>query len=191
MGTQLTLVDRAVQKLMANPPETNQASLEQSLTALLGAMPEKELGQRTDPEYGATFYVKSFKLPDSITYEQASQALKMVSLAMEPLPAKEMARELSALRSACATRSNAEDIAWASSVYAERLADWPADAVMYALRRWPEKSKWWPTWKDLQDLLEEACADRKVLLRALETRVNRGDDYIELDFLPRLTDAIS
>lgn len=44
--------------------------------------------------------------------------------------------------------------------YAERLCDYPGDVVHKALKEWPDKNKWFPTWAELRAECEVQCGKR-------------------------------
>ena len=48
--------------------------------------------------------------------------------------------------------------------YATRLRAYPADIVAATLDEWPNRSVFWPRWKELRDLLEPRLEDRLALL---------------------------
>jgi hypothetical protein len=60
-------------------------------------------------------------------------------------------------------------------VYARQLAEWPADIAAAALREWPNRSKFWPAWLELRELMEPMIAPRRAIFRALEARATLGD----------------
>lgn len=59
------------------------------------------------------------------------------------------------------------DLELAITVYFDRLSKYPADIVHDALASWPEQSKWWPTWKDLFDLMDWRYRQRVIIRNAL------------------------
>ena len=55
------------------------------------------------------------------------------------------------------------------AAYVERLAPYPGEAVIWALKKWPETKDgtFWPAWKGLFDLLEYRVGERRLMLEAL------------------------
>ena len=56
-------------------------------------------------------------------------------------------------------------------VYARNLAEYPADVARDVLAEWPARSKWWPTWHELKERLDEKSRPRRVLERELARRM--------------------
>ena len=67
------------------------------------------------------------------------------------------------MRLSLRTRRRAEDEADHSArmeVYLADLRAWPLEVALKAVDRWPERSEWWPTWRELIELIGEIQADR-------------------------------
>jgi len=73
-----------------------------------------------------------------------------------------------------------------------RLEGYPADIVREVCRQWPTKNKWWPTWFDLQNALDDELEPRMVALAELEgfnspyqifLRDHHGENLGFMDFL--------
>lgn len=60
--------------------------------------------------------------------------------------------------------------------YLSRLKGWPADVVLTVLREWPKRSKWFPTWQELESALDAATQPRRDLKAAIEWTMARGPD---------------
>lgn len=50
-------------------------------------------------------------------------------------------------------------------VYAEKLAQWPGDVVRHVLDEWPSKSKWFPTWNEMEAALDRHNAHRPMVVQ--------------------------
>ncbi len=57
-------------------------------------------------------------------------------------------------------------------IYLEKLAEYPKDIALHAIRQWTEQNsddaKWWPSWSELKMSMNEALEDRVLMLRACE-----------------------
>jgi hypothetical protein len=53
--------------------------------------------------------------------------------------------------------------------YVAELRRYPADIALHVVGGWHRTSKFWPQWKELQDLLDKEFARRRTLLAALQT----------------------
>ena len=51
--------------------------------------------------------------------------------------------------------------------YLDLLSEIPGDIALWALREWPNRSKWFPTWNELYGLCKEPTRDRQKMLEAL------------------------
>lgn len=54
------------------------------------------------------------------------------------------------------------------AAYAEQARRFPADIVADVLNAWPQRSQWWPTWFELEQMLAPRLANRMGLLASLE-----------------------
>lgn len=61
-----------------------------------------------------------------------------------------------------------EDVKAQVSIYARDLTAYPAQAVQQALAEWPRQSRWWPTWYELQELIEPKAQDIRLLQREVQ-----------------------
>jgi len=87
-----------------------------------------------------------------------------------PAPKRTILEELVTLRSQCAVRAGqAIDMEIQAGIYADKLDAYPADCVVSVLRGWPSKSRWWPTWFELETDLNVISAGRMSLVTSLES----------------------
>ena len=47
------------------------------------------------------------------------------------------------------------------------MSEYPADLAIAAIRSQPNRSPWWPAWKDLYDEVESPMSERRLRLQAL------------------------
>ncbi len=95
-------------------------------------------------------------------------AIDAVQLALTP-PDDDMIEKALAILEV-QTKRRAEDDQVASlglRVFVNGLKKYPTDVVLQVLRRWPEKSPWAPSWKELFDDLEALTQPRRSLLHAV------------------------
>ena len=50
----------------------------------------------------------------------------------------------------------------------DRLRNWPADVALYTLKDWPSRSKWWPSWFEIEEAMVARLAPRKAMLKAMQ-----------------------
>lgn len=109
-------------------------------------------------------------------------ALTTVKRAKSPAPVNAMIGWLAELSVLVAYRAQTEfNGELTLKVYARNLSDYPADVVRDALNDWPSKSKWWPTWHELKELLDAKAQRRRILERELVLR-QRAERKTERDY---------
>lgn len=99
-----------------------------------------------------------------------AKARALLDRTMTPLPAKTLAQELTKLNALTKRRQEDQvDTDLLVAAYVEKLAPYPGEAVVWALRRWPETKdgKWWPAWGELYEMLKGRVAERRLMLEAL------------------------
>lgn len=105
------------------------------------------------------------------TAADKAETRKVIQGTMTTLPVKVICKELAKLNALTRRREGSmADTELLIASYAERLAPYPGEAVIWALRKWPEWSeagKWWPAWAELHDMLEGRVAERRLMLEAL------------------------
>jgi hypothetical protein len=100
------------------------------------------------------------------TLEDLRTAESSLTAMLEPLSPDIVARGIAELIALTAPPKDTDPKIMAIA-YQKRLAEYPADAVIYALREWPNQSKWFPAWAELRDMLEYRTHDRKLRLQAV------------------------
>jgi len=153
--------------MQADPAQTDR-SLEASLTLLLGSKPrprERSLFPKTG---GYVTILEGFNLPP-MTSEARTKALETVRVALNPMTRNECIGLLGELKLLTVPRSEqATDMAAQLSLYARKLAEYPADVTRHVLESQPKMSKWWPTWEELYGRLELHTKRRRRLMEALD-----------------------
>jgi hypothetical protein len=100
-----------------------------------------------------------------------SLARELIEEAMRPAPRDVLTRELAKLRALTASRAAAEDDTRVIfAVYLDALAEYPADATLMALRRWPHEHKFWPAMSELAEAIWSACEFRRMIADAADGR---------------------
>lgn len=99
--------------------------------------------------------------------EAQREARAILTRLMAPAAPKILAQEFAKLATLTKRREGEEKLT--AAAYLERLSEYPADAAIYALREWPNRSPWFPAWAELRELLEDRTRERWLMLRALTT----------------------
>ena len=97
-------------------------------------------------------------------------ALANLGPAVRPAPRPALAAALTELRALTVRQAGVED-ALLATAWVERLTAWPADIAIWALREWPSRSKWWPAWNEIEELMSRRAHERLVLCARLRARL--------------------
>ncbi len=112
----------------------------------LGSMP-------VAPGKTLTFYVP----PDCPT-AKLEPLYAALCRACSPLPANEVTKGLAALMVLCKIKGmDADETTLALTLFKEKLAEYPADAVVWALSEWPEHNTFFPAWAELKATVLAHC----------------------------------
>jgi len=109
-----------------------------------------------DPTYGYDEEVLRYEVdPGGADSEELEQALVAYERACLPMPDQWTNEELAKLKARTVSRQqDQEELSLMLRVYADDLAEWPADVVKEVLRTQPKVSKFWPTWYELEERLK-------------------------------------
>jgi len=120
------------------------------------------------PNESGAYLAIGYRIVSCTKPESVVLARDQLAAAMVPPHPKQLVMELTQLWSLTAHKSHSDQtLDLLLEAFAAKLEDYPADAVIEALRQWPENNKWWPTWAELKALIERKCRHRRLLLAAL------------------------
>lgn len=123
---------------------------------------------RVDDEYGWDGGVIGYGLLAPLAELPRDEALKIVTLWMEPLRDHAIFSEIVRLRASCKARPEEfNDQTMVLRVLAEECAEYPADIVIWVLRQWARREVFTPTLAELRDDLQRAARSRRGLAAAL------------------------
>lgn len=100
------------------------------------------------------------------------EAIKTLDGLCEPASSQEIGMWIATLYAL--TKQRAEDqivLDLAVEAFGSKLEKLPRDAVKTAMENWPDKSTWWPSWKELKSEIEaadKAGMMRQAVYRALD-----------------------
>ena len=107
---------------------------------------------------------------ESSEAERCAAAAAEIERFMSPASEDQIEQWLVELSVSTVRRAGSEGEAEiALSVYAGRLAQYPADVVRTVLREASKRSKWWPAWADLEPELDRLAKPRILMREALLT----------------------
>ena len=162
------LVELARERLLAaaHPVEISKA---------LRASLERQHGLR--PKYRTASGGWAMAVDENPDFDGALQAVELACL---PAPKDRILEELVKTRAQCVVKDGDDiDMEIQAAVYADKLAEYPADCALYVLRVWPSQSKCWPSWFELEKQLKAVASSRTVLLKDIPSidrqwRAERG-----------------
>lgn len=152
--------------------------------ALLGAYLARSgicsLELATDPiDYGRCYIGRlgsyRYYLDADAPLDALEEVCAVAERAAPALAHADILKELAKLSMLTRRKSEGDDdVRLRLAAYADKLSAYPADAVLTALREWPDQSEWFPTWNELKERLG-AHAGPRLFLRdrlraALATR---------------------
>ena len=87
--------------------------------------------------------------------EDLKKAVQLIEKYSQPLEARELSALLTELHLLTKQRKeNQVSLDLAFELYGRRLEKYPADIVREVLERWPDHSKWFPSWHELKEEIE-------------------------------------
>ena len=87
--------------------------------------------------------------------EDFKKAVELIDQYSQPLQAQELSGLLAQLYSLTKQRKESQlTLEIAFEAFGSRLEKYPADIVREVLQRWPDHSKWWPSWYELKEEIE-------------------------------------
>ena len=87
--------------------------------------------------------------------DDLKKAVQLIEQFSQPLQAQELSALLTELHLLTKQRKESQltlDIAF--EAFGSRLEKYPADIVREVLSKWPDQSKWWPSWHELKEEIE-------------------------------------
>lgn len=112
--------------------------------------------------------VTGYRLAANVEPYDITEAIRIIEDISQPATKKDIIQALTKLHlKTKQKRQEASDTAMQLQVYAEELAEYPADVVIETLKKWPNHSPWWPSWKELKGELDWRN-NRVLMLRELK-----------------------
>lgn len=159
----------------ARPPTTEEmAGMSQvALDQMAMASVPRRLGSRLEWRHNGSGESELRLIgSEPVDRQDVETALTNLGPLMAPASETSLATELSRVRALTARQAGVEN-EMAVAAWLDSLKSWPADVAMWALREWPSRSKWWPTWYEIKALMSERAHRRKTLVERLKARVER------------------
>ena len=158
----------------ARPP-TTEAMIEMSqvnLDSIAMALVPSRLASRLAWKLGGNLETRELHLTGEEPLNQSDVGTTLANLTPLMRPASEaiLAMYLTEVRTLTVRPAGVED-ELVVSAWVNRLRAWPADVAIWALRAWPSQSKWWPAWKEIEELMSRRAHERLVLYRRLKARL--------------------
>ena len=136
-------------------PSQNQTTLVQDRQVMASLPPS--VSSRLIELWDGDWNVVGYELEPGADQDDINLAIDLIQVISQPADRKTIIQELTRLHVSTKQRSQeASDTAMQLQVYAEALAEYPADAVIDALRKWHKthNGQWWPSLKELTDEID-------------------------------------
>jgi len=127
------------------------------------------LGSCLEPRHNPDWDTIAFRLTGQVKKADLIEG-RQVILDHWPAPDRQLiAQALLKLRALTASRNTGDlDLDLTLEAYAEKLAEYPADAVVQALNEAPDQSTWFPAWHELKIRLDYLTENRRLILNAID-----------------------
>ncbi len=141
-----------------------------NVAVLLPPSVASSLRETVNNDFLVTGYTVAGKPPD----QDLRDAIKTLDGLCSPASSQEIGMWIATLYAL--TKQRGEDqigLDLAVEAFGSRLEKLPREAVKAALETWPEKSTWWPSWKELKDEIDRADVAgmmRQAIYRALDKK---------------------
>lgn len=110
----------------------------------------------------------------SVSTEELRSALALVGRCLKPTPAKFIVEQMAACDLVTKARAEHEgDTAARAAIFAEDLAEFPADVVAEAFRYWRRTEKWSPTVSDIRERCWRKASVRVMAKFRIEDELRR------------------
>ena len=161
---------RSLPELLAgSEPEETDRSLRALLTSCAGCECRPVEREWVDPKYGLDFEVVRYEFADSLSSEARHAIAERLAEAFEPADERTILAELTRLKLSTKARAETEDNqVLALTILAEECAEWPADVVRAALRRYARRETWFPSLAEIRDELQRVGRRRRLMAEALQ-----------------------
>jgi hypothetical protein len=127
------------------------------------------LGSCLEPHHNPEWDTIRFDITGQVKKADLIEA-RQVILDHWPVPDRQLiAQAMLKLRALTASRNTGDlDLDLTLEAYAEKLAEYPADAVVQALNEAPDRSTWFPAWHELKVRLDYLTENRRLILNAID-----------------------
>ena len=123
--------------------------VEKTLEVSLQQLKDLSVQEKIDSDYNLVGYQVTG------TDEDLKKAVQLIDQHSQPLQVQELSGLLAQLYSLTKQRKESQltlDIAF--EAFGSRLEKYPADIVREVLSKWPDQSKWWPSWYELKEEID-------------------------------------
>ena len=129
-------------------------------------------GLRVEEQHSPDYDFKGYLITNDIPANDLNAAYQALNASLKPAEDELIAGALLECRALMAHKNDGGDIDIILEAFVKRLKDYPKDAVLESLRKYPNDNKWFPTWSELQDDVEFRCKRRIELKKAIERKIN-------------------
>jgi len=125
-----------------------------------------------EAQYSSEWDTIRYELTQVIDVKDLITGRKAIMELCQPADRKLVGQCLVKLRALTATRNLGDfDLDLTLEAYADKLMEYPADAVVQALNEAPDRDKWFPAWADLKTRLDYHTTDRRLVVQCLDRKI--------------------
>jgi hypothetical protein len=104
-----------------------------------------------EPVHNAEWDTLAFTIEGMVPIADLKAAAEIIEARLKPLDRETIGMLIAEVYSLTKRRKDEQiEQDFAVMAYGERLLEYPADIVAEVLKRWPDRSTWWPSWHELK-----------------------------------------
>ncbi len=160
-------IEVATERLLQDSATNNTAAAIAYLERHCGLSVRQEIREWIDPEYGFDFEVTGHSLERSegFSMDAARSAIAALNVATPERLVNVWLADLAAVTASA--KGTGDDMTAKLAAYRRRLVNYPPDVVKDVLSEAGDKHKFFPTWQELKEDLDELCDMRRILAKGV------------------------
>lgn len=155
---------------IVDPLPTSVAAVEDSLKTLLPPSVQRSLDDVVNSDYEVVAYTINGVCP----IDDIKTAIAVIDKHSQPMPPEPLGMMIANVYALTKRKASDEmTLNIAIEAYMSKLEQYPADIVHEVLNKWPDQSKWWPSWHELKQEIDWRNSRAKIKA-ALEKKLAPG-----------------
>lgn len=158
--------------LQADDPSATDRALEASLPPSVKTSVLEIWTDKGNAQTGWDGELTGIQLTKPMPISDLKLAAETVRKSMARMHPSEIQKGLARLRVLTKVRAETtDDIRLSLAIYADEMANYPADVIRYVIKTQPKIIPWWPAWSELSERLDLYTRKRQRLLDAIEKAI--------------------